>query len=125
MENNSENVVNPTEPLAPPQSYPSPQKDNSTKKVLLLLGFLAAVALLGVGYIFYSKTPKVYNATVYSQPTTSVITPAPSVYQSNPKDTSNQALNQDTQASSQDLNNLDSSLNSVDQGLSDQQTNLQ
>jgi len=124
MENNSQNQVIAPESSLPPQ--PSlPQEDDSRKKVLLLLGFLGVLILLGIGYIFYSKTPKTYNATVYNQPASSVITPTPSVYQSNPKDTSNQAINQDTQATSQSLNSLDASLNSVDQSLNDQQTNLQ
>ena len=125
MENNFQNQGITPESSLPPQ--PSlPKENDSGKKILLLLGFLGIVILLGIGYIFYSKTPKTYNATVYNQPTTvTSVSPSPSVYQSNPKDTSDQAINQDTNATSTDLNSLDSSLSSVDQSLNDQQTNLQ
>jgi len=111
----------------PAQEPLIPVKNNSNgKKILSLLALVAVVVIAGIGYFYYSKTPKTYNATVYNQPSIAPsVSPSPSVYQSNPKDISTQAITNDTQETNQNLSNLDSSLNSVDQSLNDQQTNLQ
>ncbi len=125
--------VTPVMPQAPIQPTANqtpnmvPSNGGMGKKVLLVLVLVILFAgVLGGGYYLYqnSTSSKTQNANVYIQPTTAV-SPTPQVYQSNPSDTSNQAITSDAQAAGQNLNNLDASLNSVDQGLADQQTNLQ
>ncbi len=106
-------------------SVSSAPKGGMGKRILLLVVIvLLLLSIVGGGYYLFLNSNKSKNANVYIQPTTAV-TPTPQAYQSNPKDTSDQAITNDSAAANQSLNNIDSSLNSVDQGLNDQQTNLQ
>ena len=115
-------------PAPQPQVFsPTPNK-SKTKIILLAAALIIIVVIAGIGYFYYSKTPKTYNATVYNgnQPTVSV-TPSvsPTPYQANPNDISNQGLNQDSAAINQSMNSINSGMNNVDQSFNDQQTNLQ
>lgn len=97
---------------------------------MFILAVLIIIILLVTGYMLLMGNAKknTNTAQVYPQPTVKVkpiATPTPSVYQINPKDTSDNAIDQDTQVSSQSLNSLDTDLNNVDQSFNDQQTNLQ
>jgi predicted PurR-regulated permease PerM len=96
--------------------------------VISVVIIISVLALSGY-FLFMNKTQKTaQNTQVYVQPTVVVsptITPIPSSYKINTKDTSDNAINQDTQAANQDLNNLNGDLNNVNQSFSDQSTNLQ
>ncbi|MGA2911461.1 MAG: hypothetical protein ABSE17_02360 [Candidatus Levyibacteriota bacterium] len=124
MENSSE-TPQPITPL--PQA---PQAKIGTGRILAMLISIVIIVIVLVlsGYLlFFNKGQKTTpNIQVYNQSTvTPTITPIPSTYQINVKDTSDNAINQDTQAADQDLNNLNSNLNNVNQSFNDQQTNLQ
>jgi len=126
--------VNPIPP-APQAIGPLPQspqkKSNAGRNLIMILSaVLIVVILVATGYlIFLGSTRKTtYNAQVYNQPTVSAkptATPQQTSYQSNPKDTSDQAIDQDSQAANKKLTNLDTDLSNVDQSLNDQATNLQ
>jgi flagellar basal body-associated protein FliL len=115
----------------PPLPHTSPVKSNTGRNlVAATLVILIIFVLVGSGYMLFMGNAKktTYTAQVYNQPTVAVsptVTPTPTVYKVNVKDSSDNAINQDTQAANQDLNNLDTNLNNVDQSLNDQQTNLQ
>lgn len=118
-----------------PQNYSVAQSEHHTGKsflkVLLVLIFIigATAAIVYGGYMLMGAgkvttvAPK--NANVFVEPTKPIGSPTPSVYQTNPNDTTDNAINQDTQITNTELNNLDTSLNNVDQSLLDKQTNLQ
>jgi hypothetical protein len=123
----------PTQP-AQAQNYSVSQSEHDGGKsalkvflvLLLIIGATAGLVYVGVLFMGQNKTtPATRNANVYAQPTRTQITPTPTGYQSNPNDTTDNAINQDSQVGTQNLDNLNSSLNDVDQSLKDQQTNLQ
>jgi len=116
----------------PPLPQMPPAKSNTGRNLVVAVSaILIIVVLIGIGYmLFQGKAKKVaYTAQSYNQPTTVVVsptvTPTPSAYQVNAKDTSDTAINQDTQATDQSLKSLNTDLNNVDQSFNDQQTNLQ
>jgi flagellar basal body-associated protein FliL len=127
------NIVNPQVPVQviPPLPQMPVQKSNTGRNLIVVISaILIVIILIGTGYILFSSNSKksTYTAQVYTQPTTAVtpsVTPTPSVYQINTKDTSDNAIDQDAQAANQNLNSLDTDLNNVDQSFNDQQTNLQ
>ncbi len=128
MDNNP--VINPQ--LNPmPQTQIPPTKSNLGRNLVMIISaVLIVVVLLATGYLLFLGSAKkpANKIQVYVQPTVTAkptATPTPSVYQINPKDTSDSAINSDTTAVNQNLNSLDSNLNSVDQSFNDQQTNLQ
>ena len=133
MDNNP--IVTPVQPVAPQTVGPLPQtpqsKSNMERNIIVAISaVLIVIILIGTGYMLFLGNAKkgTYTAKVYNQPTpavSSTVTPTPSVYQINVKDTSDNAINQDAQATDQSLNGLDSDLNNVDQSFNDQQTNLQ
>jgi hypothetical protein len=149
MDQNLPNANNPVNPTVQPQAPVSPssitkpvQSQNyslaqsehdggkgALKVFLVLIVIIAATAgLVYAGVLFMGQnktTPTSQNAKVYAQPTQTAVTPTPSGYQSNPNDTSDNALYQDSQETGKNLDSIDSGLNDVDQGLKDQQTNLQ
>jgi hypothetical protein len=108
-----------------------PKSSLGRNLVMIISAVLIVVILVTTGYlVFVGNAKKVaYNKVQsYIQPTISVspsATPTPSVYQINPKDTSDSAINSDTTVANQNLNSLDTDLNNVDQSFNDQQTNLQ
>lgn len=122
-------------PVIVPQTNPTPQvpptKPNLGRNLVMIISaVLIVVVLAATGYLlFFGSAKKTTNKVqVYNQPAVPanpIATPTPSVYQINPKDTSDNAITNDTTAVNQNLNNLDSSLNNVDQSFNDQQTNLQ
>jgi hypothetical protein len=126
------NQASVTQPVQP-QNYSVLQSEHhsgkSFIKILMLLIFIVAATagLVYAGYVFMGsgKTAVVKNANVFVEPTKPAASPTPSVYQSNPSDTTDNAINQDSQITNNNLTNLDSDLNNVDQSLKDQQTNLQ
>jgi hypothetical protein len=127
MDNNPV-ITSQTNPVLPT----TPVKSNLGRNLVMIISaVLIVVILAATGYlIFLSKTQKTaYNKVQgYVGPTipaVATITPTPSVYQINPKDTSDSAINSDTTVANQNLGNLDSDLNNVDQSFNDQQTNLQ
>ncbi len=122
----------PVTPSTTQQNYSVSQSEHHTGKsflkVLFLLIFIigATAAIVVAGYKYMGvNSNSIQNANVYAEPTKPPVTPTPSVYTSNPNDTSNSAIDKDTQVTNNGLSNLNSSLNAVDQSLSDQQTNLQ
>ena len=129
--------VNPASVTQPvqPQNFSVSQSEHHTGrsflKVLLLLviivGATAGIVFVGYRFMGASNTPTTVaqNANVYKEPARVTASPTPSVYQSNPADTTDTAIDQDTQISNNSISGLDASLNEVDQSLKDQQTNLQ
>jgi hypothetical protein len=123
------NIVTPQ--IIPPLPQTSPVKSNMGRNLIVAVSaILIIIILIGTGYMLFLGNVKkaTYTAQVYTQPTVAAqptVTPTPSAYQVNPKDTSDTAINQDTQVVNQSLNNLDTDLNNVDQSFNDQQTNLQ
>lgn len=117
--------------VIPPLPQSLPEKSNLGRNLIVAISAILIVfVLIGSGYmLFFSNTKKAaYTAQVYNQPTAAVapsLTPTPSVYLINVKDTSDNAINQDAQSTDQNLNSLDTDLNNVDQSFNDQQTNLQ
>ena len=127
MDNNP--VITPQPNILPSVS---PKKSNLGRNLVMIISaVLIVVILAATGYlIFLGNAQKTANNKVqgYVGPTIPAgptVTPTPSVYQINPKDTSDSAINSDTTVANQNLNSLDSNLNSVDQSFNDQQTNLQ
>jgi len=116
-----------------PQNYSLSQGEYHSGKsfvkilMVLILIVAATAGLVYAGSIFMGsgKTTTIKNANVFVEPTKPAASPTPSVYQSNPIDTTDNAINQDSQITNTNLTNLDSDLNNVDQSLKDQQTNLQ
>ena len=110
----------------PPTSQPKSKMGRNV--ILLVLGILIIIILAATGYMMFLGNKKTYTAQVYNQPTIKLqptATPTPSIYQVNPKDSSNSAIDKDNQAADQSLNTLDTDLNNVDQSFNDQETNLQ
>ena len=108
-----------------------PKSNLGRNLVMIISAVLIVVVITATGYLLilgnakktaYNKVQSYIQPTVAISPKTS---PTPSVYQVNPKDTSNAAINSDTTIANQNLNNLDTDLNNVDQSFNDQQTNLQ
>jgi len=123
------NVVVP-QSIPPLPQMPQAKSNMGRNLIVAISAVLIIVILVGTGYLMLmgSAKKKTYTAQVYSQPVVVVsptVTPTPSVYQVNAKDTSDNAINQDTQATDQSLNNLNTDINNVDQSFNDQQTNLQ
>jgi len=109
-----------------------PTKSNLGRNLLMIFSAVLIVFILaGTGYVLFLssfKKPVSNKIQVYNQSNVKVkptITPTPSVYQINLKDTSDNAINNDTTTANENLNNLDSDMNNVDQSFNDQQTNLQ
>ena len=122
-----ENIPVQSQPQSQNPLPTTPQPKTGMGRILaVIISLIIIVTVAGVSayFLFANKTPKTYNAQVYNQPTTTV-SPSPTVYQINQKDTSDSAINQDTQAANSDLNNLNGDLNNVNQSFNDQQTNLQ
>ena len=112
-----------------PQTFP-PKSNLGRNLIVTGSAILIIIILMGTGYmLFISNAKKVtYTAQVYNQPTPPtkpILSPTPSVYQVNVKDTSDSTIDQDTQATNQSLDSIDTDLNNVDQSFNDQQTNLQ
>jgi len=110
----------------------SPAKSSLGRNLVMIISaVLIVVILAGTGYLLFLGSAKkaAYNKVQsYVQPTITIsptTVPTPSVYQINPKDTSDSAISNDTDAVNQNLNSLDTDLNNVDQSFNDQQTNLQ
>ena len=108
-----------------------PKSNLGRNLVMIISAVLIIVVVAATGYLLflgnaqktaYNKVQSYIQPTITISPTTA---PVPSVYQVNPKDTSNAAINSDTIVTNQNLNSLDTDLNNVDQSFNDQQTNLQ
>ena len=122
-------------PMVASQTNPLPRipqtKSNLGRNLVMIISaVLIVVILIATGYLlFLGSAKKIANKTqVYVQPTVAArptVTPTPSTYQINTKDTSDSAIDKDTTAVNQNLGSLDSGLNAVDQSFNDQQTNLQ
>jgi hypothetical protein len=108
-----------------------PKSNLGRNLVMIISAVLIVVVIAATGYLLILGSAKKasYNRVQgYIQPTITIspkTSPTPSVYQVNPKDTTNAAINGDTTIANQNLNSLDTDLNNVDQSFSDQQTNLQ
>jgi hypothetical protein len=124
-----------TQPVQP-QNYSTSQSEHHTGKsfikililLIVIVGITAGIVFVGYKFMGANTTtvsPNPQNANVYNEPTKTVVSPTPSVYQSNPTDTSDSAINQDSQISGNNISNLNSSINDIDQSLTDKQTNLQ
>ena len=114
----------------PPQAPPAPQVKKSIRKniVIAFVLILIVVSAVGVLYFYFSKSPKTYNATMYTPPKTVKASPSPTPTTEpliNKNDNSNRALDSDSSLINKDINTASSDLNGVNQSFSDQQTNLQ
>jgi hypothetical protein len=127
-------VNNPVVMSQPNNSMPQiPQAKSNLGRnlVTIISAVLIVVVIAATGYLLIlGNAKKTANIKVqgYMQPTIVIsptTAPTPSIYQVNPKDTSDSAINSDTTAVNQNLNSLDTDLNNVDQSFNDQQTNLQ
>jgi flagellar basal body-associated protein FliL len=108
-----------------------PKSNFGRNLVMIISAVLIVVVIAATGYLLVlgnAKKTAYNNVQSYIQPTLSVspkASPTPSVYQINPKDTTDSAINNDTTVANQNLDSLDTDLNNVDQSFNDQQTNLQ
>ena len=113
----------------PPQNPQVKPKSGMGKNIIVIFAFVLIIAVAaGVLYIYFLKTPKTYNATVYTPPKTAQVipqSPTPTEALINKNDSSDNALNSDSNIINNDINNTGSDLNGVDQSFNDQQTNLQ
>jgi peptidoglycan hydrolase CwlO-like protein len=124
-----ENLQTP-QPVYPTNTIPdvSSVNNSSGSNIKFTFALIVGLIVLVVGlssYAYLNLNHQSKNLATTQSVAIPTLTPTPTVYVPNPKDTSPSAINNDTSNLNQNITNLGNDVQDVNQSFSDQQPNLQ